>query len=212
MYDLTRITFTGVDSETDLYEVPTNVEIGILYSATSIKNRYPSRKKIYEILRFLKRRKSNELSLHICGSPARQELINYSIPDLTHNVSRIQVNGKINRDEINKICRIYRDHEIITQIYDTSCNYDSVASNHSFLVDGSGGKGVKPKNWEKPFCDDRIGYAGGIDETTIRNVINKISDIDDSGDWWLDMETSLRDENDLFSCEKAMNIIEEIVS
>lgn len=205
-----RLTFTGVDQNTNLDELPLGVEIGVLFTwHTEGRPRYPSRSACSRILARLS--STHATALHVCGVKARKALLNYALPDLTHNVSRIQVNGFIFEEEIDGLCSLYSDHEIITQYQGGLLQegLEAISSNHSLLVDSSGGTGVLPEEWVRPNTRKTVGFAGGIGPDNIVEVLEDLKEVA-SGDWWIDMESSLRDERDWFNCDAAKSVLNAI--
>lgn len=202
---VTNFTVTGVDAHTRLSSIPPGLEIGILYTALSDRrNRYPPRSTIARMLDELRGR---NVSLHVCGRIARQWLLDYQLSDITHGVQRIQVNGEVEPHHLEQLCDMYGDHEIITQ-HNCSSNpklLDLVLTNHSVLVDASGGRGITPYAWERPCTYKRVGFAGGLGPDNILASVNQIEKISTTPAW-LDMESSMRDENDWFNVNAAIEL------
>lgn len=200
------LTVSGVDANTDLDLLPECVEIAILYTKTPEgRHRYPSRRQIARMLRW---RPWKDNALHVCGRGAREQLLGYQIPDLTHLVQRIQVNGEPTPEEVELLCEMYSDHEIITQHTHRNVDLLSVRSpNHSLLVDSSGGRGLSPDRWEMPDTKKRVGFAGGLGPGNIAEELKKILKV--SGEKaWVDMEGKLRDKNDWFDVHLADAVVD----
>jgi phosphoribosylanthranilate isomerase len=83
------------------------------------------------------------------------------------------------------------------------------APNHSLLVDGSGGRGLSPERWVKPTTSKRVGFAGGLGPDNISAEYARIKEVAE-GDFWIDMEGKLRDENDWFDTEKAYRMLRNL--
>lgn len=199
-----RITLTGIDARTDLTALPEDVEIGILFSWRAVGNpRYPARSVIAGMLEQLKA--THRTSLHVCGRKARDKLIDYALPDLTHNVDRIQVNGSLLSEDLKILCDLYSNHEIITQ-YRMGDYVGDPAQNHSLLVDASGGRGVLPDQWSRPATNKKVGFAGGISPDNILQVATDLAGIA-QGDWWLDMESGIRDSEGWFCHDRANAVV-----
>lgn len=196
------ITLTGIDAQTNMLKLPKGVEIGILFSANPKERpRYPERNIILGMQSILAYHGFRR-ALHVCGSAARRMLLEGTMFDIL-NVERIQVNGRVSVEELSAICRKYTKWEIITQhTRENSVLLDERWPNHSVLVDASGGRGISPREWERPITDKRVGYAGGLGPDNIVEEVEKIRSVA-SENFWIDMENKLRDENDLFSVEKA---------
>lgn len=202
------ITMTGIDIRTDIEALPQCVEYGVLYSADPRdRNRYPERSDIESILL---RMCAWPTSLHVCGRQARAQLINGWLGGMTDYVQRIQVNGIVTPSELEEICSNYPDHEIITQYNPRNTGLvDAPNTNHSLLVDNSGGNGVSPTEWVHPGTWKKVGFAGGIGPSNICSVWNSV-ELVAKGNWWIDMETSLRDNDDWFSITKAQQVLKTL--
>jgi len=113
-----NITFTGVDSQTDLdflwrltESYKFHIEIGVLYTKNPDgRNRYPNYNRVLETLVDIP-----NSSLHICGKKARAQLINGELAELVVCANRVQVNGVLSLDEVESICVANKATEIITQ-------------------------------------------------------------------------------------------------
>lgn len=202
------VTLTGIDYNTHLSaiaEFPEWVEFGILYTWTpENRNRYPGRATVVRMLETLSGRR---LALHVCGQAARHLLASESLQDMTDYVQRIQVNGIVSAQELTDICQSYPHHKIITQHTRKNaglCIPD--IPNHALLVDDSGGRGRSPDHWDRPVTKKSVGFAGGLGPDNITSEISRIQSIA-TGDWWVDMEGKLRDEEDWFDVDKAAAIV-----
>lgn len=205
-----EITFTGVDSRTNLDELPCGVEYGILFRiSTAGQNRYPSRKSAAAMMAYMVTG-GHAVALHVCGARARTALINGQLMDLTAWPQRIQVNGRVEPWELEDICRQHPGHTIITQ--DSEWNrglLDEEWKNHAILVDASGGRGKSPDEWARPDTDKPVGFAGGLGPDNIQSELTRIRAVA-TGDWWIDMEGKLRDEQDWFDASRARAVISEV--
>jgi hypothetical protein len=197
-------TITGVDEKTPIDRLPDCFEYAVLYTRISEgRNRYPSRRRAHQILTDL-RAAGHRTALHVCGSVARAMLREYTLPDLTHLVDRIQVNGSIGHEELRMLCALYSDHTIITQSYFTELNYES-PENHAILVDGSGGRGITPTEWVAPKTPRAVGFAGGLGPDTLGAQLPLIWKVA-KAESWIDMESGVRDENDWLDVGKVRQV------
>ena len=175
-------------------------EIGILYTFDPEKrNRYPRRPWIMETLKVIGRC----CSVHVCGSRGRGELMAGEIDGILEKVNRFQVNGSLLARDLECLCKRYPRHTVITQ--GTAKNSKLVeveCDNHAILVDGSGGRGILPGEWVRPDTDKPVGFAGGLGPITLGKELPKIAKVA-KGNWWIDMEVSLRDRDDWFSFDLA---------
>lgn len=202
---VSRITLTGVDERTDLDALPDGVEIGVLYTwEPERRHRYPPRSTVVKILERLQGRR---LALHVCGGRARAKLLEYALPDLTHLVSRIQVNGQLFPDDVRTVCGLYGGHTIITQhtIQNSELAVLDVP-NHVVLVDGSGGRGRSPEQWKRPNTQKAVGFAGGLGPENVRDELTRIQSVA-VGEWWIDMEGKLRNQDDWFDVQRANDVV-----
>lgn len=198
-----NITMTGVDERTKVIDMISlsnaGVEIGILYThSPDGRNRYPSRQRIDNITYAVKR-----CAVHICGRRARHELLECELDAMLQPVRRIQVNGIVSARELQWVCQRYEDKQIITQHRRDNLHLlETNWPNHALLVDASGGRGKLPGVWDRPATIKPVGFAGGLGPDTLSAELPKIEAVA-QGDWWIDMEGRLRDEQDWFSIDRA---------
>lgn len=199
MSNLSTITLTGVDEQTNLSDLKAfveeypEVEIGILYTQTpSGRNRYPSREWILEALKII----TDRAALHICGGRARHELVNNELLDLVRHVSRVQVNGVVSREEMLDLS--LQVPILITQHMEANKELENFYfRNPQILIDSSGGRGIKPETYTVPKTSLPFGLAGGLGPNNLYEEMVKFAQLCNPGGW-VDMESSLRDENDWF--------------
>jgi hypothetical protein len=198
------ITVTGLDEHTplkallDLAGLP-NVELGFLYTRTPEgRNRYPERDWLVRALP----RAAGNAALHVCGGGAKAELLAGGMDDLLDKVRRIQVNGILQADEVERICARYPTHAIITQHRPGNEGLLAVtAPNHALLVDGSGGQGLAPSGWVRPATPKAVGFAGGLGPDSLVAELPRIRAVA-TGSWWVDMEGRIRTD-DRFDADLA---------
>ncbi len=216
-----NITFSGIDEKTDLARLRNllrpGIEIGILFTRNPEgRNRYPGFQWILETVRFL----APYCAIHICGSGARDVLINKDpIFDSGDNnalikcfrsgyAKRLQVNGNVSVHDINYICTELDFISVITQHKESNAGLlVDTAPNHQLLVDGSGGRGILPDQWGRPQTNKLVGFAGGLGPETLPMALPQILSIADPNSW-IDMEGSLRDSNDWFDINRMEAVLE----
>lgn len=205
---VSHITLTGVDERTDLDLLPPGIEIGVLYTwYEEGRHRYPARSTVVRILEKLQGRR---LALHVCGGRARAKLMDYALPDMTHLVQRIQVNGTLAPNDVRTICGLYGGHTIITQHTERNRGLEALdIPNHVLLVDSSGGRGRSPDEWRRPNTTKPVGFAGGLGPDNVRSELGRISSMVETG-WWIDMEGKVRDKNDWFDVQRANSVISAV--
>jgi hypothetical protein len=201
-----RITVTGADENTPLAALVALAawpcaEIGLLYTASPVgRNRYPSRAWLREATTAL----TGRCALHVCGRGARRALLCGELDDLTRHTPRAQVNGTLTVDETERLAT--RVTLLITQHTVANAPLLNVrADNHALLVDGSGGRGLLPSEWQRPVTAKQVGFAGGLGQENLRGEMMRIARIA-LGDYWLDMEGRLRT-SDWFDVSKAEAVL-----
>lgn len=204
-----RVTLTGVDARTYWNLLPKGCEIGVLFSLRPKgRNRYPSESQVWDIVSALYHR-DFEVALHVCGSEARDKLLRGDFAAAGY-LRRIQVNGTVSEDELRQLCRLYNKQQIITQA--TPANEGLLGvnlRNHAVLVDASGGRGKSPEEWVRPRTSKPVGFAGGLGPDNLATELPRIAAVA-SGDWWIDMESKLRDDDDWFNVGRAHRAVDEV--
>lgn len=207
------MTVTGVDERCDLFDInllaATGVEVAFLYTASPDgRNRYPSMKFIADMATELMA-KDRKVAIHICGRRARSKLLAFELEPMLKQCDRFQVNGKVGHDELAEICESHRGHQVITQYTGEAC-LDGMPylPNHAMLVDGSGGRGILPEKWERPFAPYEVGFAGGLGRFNLSTQLPRIAAAAGDHPWWIDMESSLRRHNgDWFDVKEALECV-----
>ena len=168
---------------------------------------------------------------NICTKSSVIDILTRELP--IHLFQRIQINGnkkslKYNlfSDKLkynfpfNQTKFIFQtNHEGITE-EEKECLFDTNV-NIQFLVDESGGKG-KELSLPDTYSDTnkealmlfrnsgRFGYAGGIGYDNVNKVVNELENIVNA-EYWIDMESNIRNESDQFDVSKCANVLEEVV-
>jgi hypothetical protein len=222
---LTRVTITGADDGVDprvlaalSREFPF-VEWGILLSVKRIgEPRYPSPS---WRVRLGKLPEIPPLSLHLCGSAARDVLAGDTdlIGALGDEYRRIQVNGWVPSPSFHFVVR-HEAREFIMQVRREdqlqpaateakaiveALDADFVNGTVSALWDCSGGRGIEPFSWPPAPLGLRLGYAGGIGPDNVLDVLSAIGPV--SHDFWIDMESGVRTD-DRFDLAKVRRVCE----
>lgn len=79
---------------------------------------------------------------------------------------------------------------------------------HQILHDASGGLGRSPDSWQRPIAGVLNGYAGGISPDNVAATLGALEPIVGRGYTWIDMETSLRDDQDRFCLDKVKRTLD----
>ena len=222
-WELTHITFTGVDDVTDLHRLVDiqkkypKVEFGVLVSRKWKENgqRYLSPFKAREL-----RGLGLRLSAHLCGSMARDVLHTGGFSntgdfsEIIDMFSRVQLNVS-NYDEPENMSPHILPGPLQEIIIQQASNHNTfmlcrIASGDciSILLDESGGKGI-----EAPFCmpsylhNVHVGFAGGINPDNVVAKVQVITSLPHVNRFWIDMESGVRT-NDRFDLDKVEQVCE----
>jgi hypothetical protein len=79
---------------------------------------------------------------------------------------------------------------------------------HQILHDASGGLGHLPDSWQKPIAGVLNGYAGGISPDNVIATLEDLETIVGEGFTWIDMESSLRDDQDRFCIDTVKRTLD----
>ena len=222
-WELTHITFTGVDENTDFHRLVDiqkkypKVEFGILVSRKWKENgpRFLSPSKIKEL-----RGLGLHLSAHLCGAMARDVLYTGAFsntddfPEIIDIFSRVQLNVS-NFDEHEKMDPYILPGLLQEIIIQQAFNHNTfmlcrIASgdNISILLDESGGKGIdNPIRMPSYLQNVHVGFAGGISPENVVAKIRVITSFPHVNRFWIDMESGVRT-NDRFDLDKVEQVCE----
>lgn len=209
------ITVTGFDAFSSPADLERLVkpfpmaEIGFLYTATPEgRNRYPDIDTLMVLLATVAHL-GGRSAVHICGSKARTQLLAGELKHLTGFAHRVQVNGDVPPGQLWSITQLLPDTPIITQrTAHKNPELDvSMIRNHQILVDGSGGRGISPEKWLRPDSRQHCGFAGGLGPDNLKEQLPAILEAAGDYPFWVDMEGKLRDHNDRFDVEKAVQAL-----
>jgi len=216
------------------------VEWGILADGEDPRPRYPGLQWITDLNEQAKAYESPtkpHFSLHINGAPLLGAISNgdFDWPFVDDVFERVQLNfhgEKVPEEKavnlVNALSHsIFKDKEVIIQLDGVNdqllvhlnqlaaCALGPLAGRKfSGLFDQSSGQGIKPSVWPMPIPNTKCGYAGGL---TARNVVGCVDHIRIScysQDFWIDMETGLRQidrqGSDCFDLGLCRNILDDI--
>lgn len=225
---LEHVTFTGLDEHTDLnrlediQEKYPYAEFGVLMSYNWSKNgnRYP---KLNPFLYKLYARGLN-LSAHICGQMARDvaagkmDKIYKEMCHMSPLFNRCQLNIKVPDNIFNlRSMRPFTIQlkEVILQMksldvlkwWETEILCGGIMPGISYLIDGSGGKGVDNNLEIYPYSDITVGYAGGFNPSNVEEKLRKIYDSGNTGKFWIDMESGVRTDDDWLDLDKVEEVL-----
>lgn len=220
-----RITFTGIDQHcvindlVQLLRADPRVELAFLFSAKRAghQNRYPTPEWIEDTAAQIEMEAGfGRLAVHLCGTEARDSFLAgegcYHFP--LWRFERIQVNGRIEREQASGLRRMLDDAgvlKIITQYDQNPPLHEWVRKpGHQVLFDASGGRGIAREEWPRHLGDWICGYAGGLGPHNLITEIPRIAAAARPNEYWIDMESSVRDEYDYFSVELARQALASV--
>lgn len=225
-WELTDITFTGVDEQTDINRLVSiqerfpKAEFGVLMSRHWQDNgpRFMSPESIEKL-----RGRGLRLSAHLCGGFARDVFrmgglynIDADFRYLLGFFRRIQLNVSASDVDIVHSGQFMpvTAHEVIIQ---QGSSHDIFKLCHiacgdtvSILLDQSGGTG-KDTPIEVPaylqHC--HVGYAGGIGPDNVIEKLREITASEFTGRFWIDMESGVRTD-DRFDLDKVEQVCQQV--
>lgn len=209
------ITFTGVDEHTDIGAMRAlrrlyPIEFGVLFSPRRQGNdpRYPE----FAFVRELTTHYGHELAAHLCGGHTRA-LMDAGVcgleEPLAEHFLRVQVNGAP-EDASHHLMHWGKDIGVRAVILQCKGAFPD-DPNVLWLLDASGGRGLLPASWPTPpaMCTRKQwGFAGGLGPDTVAAAVATIGTM--GCDYWIDMESGVRDGNDRFSLEKCRAVCEAV--
>lgn len=206
------ITFTGADDSTDVAGMRElsgryPIEWGILFSPQRQgQGRYPS---IDFVRRLCVSSGTLRLSAHLCGGYS-QSVLEYGVCGLEEPLSahftRVQINTASSVD-LEHVAAWAADISLrpILQCRGAFPDIDPVG----WLFDASGGRGIAPAAWPDPGPSSAMrGYAGGLNPGNVAEAVATIGAM--CSNYWIDMETGVRDERDRFDLEKCRAVCEAV--
>jgi phosphoribosylanthranilate isomerase len=231
------VTLTGIDDGIDLEDLwaivrscPAGLalEFGILFNGdTEGRPRYPSARRIGAFVSQIQKLREQQpgtavsLALHLCREAVIDDFLSDREPSFGlvrgGAFRRVQLNLRADRHDVLAIRRSVgniRSVKVVTQ--HNRVNAALVGAlwdypNHEVLFDASGGRGTVPDYWQTPIPGKRCGYAGGLSPDNLEDELMRLSTvIGTRNDWWIDMETGLRDEGDRFDPERAIRVLATI--
>jgi hypothetical protein len=197
------ITFTGADEHTDIDRMVSlskkyPIEWGVLFSPKRQgQGRYPPT----EFVQRLIDRGRFHLSAHLCGGHARSALAGIDPLGLA-SFERVQINTTEQSIDIDAV-RKWGEGLGVRVILQCRGEFPKTAA-VAWLFDTSGGRGLMPASWPKPHPTQISGYAGGIGPDNVLDVLSRI----EATDFWIDMESKVRDANDRFDLDAVERVCE----
>jgi hypothetical protein len=228
------VTITGADDAVDPQDLLNLsrefpfVEWGILLSRSRERTpRYPSLEWVANAgdLWALARPRPR-CAIHLCGEAARDAMVGrmtWGTEAACLLPKRVQVNGYIPANTFG--LRMIARHLFVSFVLQARssgdlprCALDAIEiGNVSVLYDPSGGRGVETNSWWAAPGAVRPGFAGGIGPSNVRQAVEGIRgylndcalDVDN---FWIDMESGVRDENGWFDLGRVRQVLEHVAS
>jgi hypothetical protein len=218
------VTITGADDNVkpeDLVDLSTKypfVEWAILLSPTREgAKRFPTKEWIAKLQKY-----SDQLRLsgHFCGRWVRELVregkcsIKDDRPGIWPMFQRMQINFHGNWEHCPQFldCIHLMRKQIIFQIdsFDNELFNKARQANLDVvpLFDISHGRGWTPETWPCALKGVRCGFAGGLGPHNIEKELQKIKASSHDAEIWLDMETNVRDNQDMFDLDKVERVLD----
>lgn len=228
-----KITFTGADNTilpnelVDISKANPHTEWGILFSKNQESSpRFPS----YEWVEELAAVKGDmNLSCHLCGNWLYEvcngnwnfleerpvvkgmfDRIQLNFHGIHHNISeQAFVEGLLNAQQYFPEGFIFQFDNVNNELMNAAIKEGVLALP---FFDTSHGAGVVPQSWpnlsEGIGGESLCGYSGGLGPHNLKEELVKIEEAVGDQTIWVDMETRVRDEHNVFSLLKVKECIE----
>jgi len=215
------VTISGADDNVGLWEMVEIsrrfpfVEWGILISPKYERPRYPSLNHI----KMLTEHFDGKKSLHLCGDFARNFATKRDAfdSDIINGFDRVQINlskevtvidanvlaYNISQCEVNEFMfQMKPDSEFLLNLIRSRLSQGKHLIPFIDISGGTGAEGV----WKPEFYwNGWYGFAGGIGPDNIKQVLEETKDI--KQDFWIDMESKVRDENNNLNLDAVKNVL-----
>lgn len=230
---LDRVTLTGADESVDpadllrlSREFPF-VEWGILYGSKEGTPRYPAsewRSQLAKVaMGAVAEVRPMRLSAHLCSRWVRDFVLEgrYTFGQRLEEpiYARVQLNfhayhHPADPSFVAAALRLSEWKEIIFQLDEVNDDLWKSSREKGIravpLFDTSGGAGILPHSWPKPYANVYCGYAGGLGPDNLVEQLRAIStQAIGAVPVWVDMETRVRSEGDaVFDLDKCRRVLE----
>jgi hypothetical protein len=218
------VTITGADERVDPEELlealkpfGSLVELGFLHDGEAVRNRYPSLEylnlwvhKIAFQRGYRGLRKTPKLALHLCKQAAKLARDYAEVPKVNmYAFNRVQINLR-DCQQTNAMISIASAFAVRMVLQVRGEFPEPTAYPVDYLHDVSGGRGLE--NVDPPPKHDtnvRRGYAGGIRPDNVCRFMDSLP-VKEGSPYYLDLETGVRDDNDEFCIDKAVQLLKNV--
>lgn len=207
------ITFTGADGRTSVSGMRAlaaqyPIEWGLLFSPKRQgQGRYPPLDWIKEVVA----REPLRFAAHLCGEDARDVIgLGYGRHDelLHDHFDRAQINttAHVSPYDMDVWARVLALRPIL------QCRgpFPQDSRYVDWLFDKSGGRGIVQTIWPQPPLQQFCGYAGGLNPGNVQEAVAAMVAGSTNAEYWIDMESGVRDEHDRFSLDKCRAVCEAV--
>jgi len=158
-------------------------------------------------------------AVHLCGGAARLLFARGwrvgflpGLVELLRNIDRIQIN--VSQDLVTSE-NILRAQQVLQDLLGEKTlifqwrqlEFPTPPPGVKWLFDVSGGQGEAPKIWPSLPDNQEIGLAGGLGPGLVAPLLTQVGFT--GTDFWIDMESSLRDREDHFNIDACFQVLEE---
>ncbi|MBQ2621669.1 MAG: hypothetical protein IJF84_10065 [Thermoguttaceae bacterium] len=172
-------------------------------------------------------KRGDKLWQFFCGEPKKNKGYETRVTNMDETLrsfQRIQLNftaadhRKYSADMAPALLELPGEHQFIIQAL--APEFDPTGENVTtgwtlrdagvdvvFLHDASAGHGVATQDWLEPI-GDFCGYAGGLNPENLEENLELIEIVAGDTPIWADMESGVRDENDLFVLDRVQKVLE----
>lgn len=225
-------TLTGVDEGTPidaLLEMTRRhpfAEFAVLYNtALQGQGRFPSMKWISELAITAQSHPELNLALHVCGSSVLPLLNGEGhVSQVAKSFGRIRLNLHSSVFPLNQVSRFL--DRCPNQTVITTHNYlnrdvsRSLAhrKNHAILLDAIINEAGAGHHWISQFAPGELagiarplcGFAGGLSPESLATQLSMFDQLVEDGDFWLEIGSKLRTENDTFDIALAQRCLDVV--
>ena len=182
-----------------------SIEFAVLIGTrTGLSPRYPPMAVVRSFAAFA-RTTGLRSAIHLCGRASRAVAAGETgeLAEICRQFGRVQVNGTVPLDKLVRFREQIR-RPVIAQWREETF---PTGTGLEYLHDRSGGEGRQNfEAWPPAPRGERVGYAGGIGPTTVREAVRLGRKL---GGTWIDMESRVRTAADRLDTRRVRKVIRE---